>query len=62
MSCDNSKIISLPFLGKHNLNMEDLENCIVDMPHSVTYLNEAPLFDWCVVRCASKNGHQKTRA
>ena len=29
------------------------------MPNSVTYLNKTPIFDWCVIRCGSKNGHQK---
>ena len=25
---------------------------------SVTYLNQTPTFEWCVLRCGSKNGHQ----
>ena len=25
----------------------------------VTYLNQIPVFEWCAVRCRSKNGHQK---
>ena len=32
----------------------------VNMPNLVTYLNQTPLFEWCVVRCGSKNNHQKT--
>ena len=34
----------------------DLE---LHMPISVTYLNSTPMFEWCVVSCRSKNGHQK---
>ena len=30
----------------------------VHMPNSVTYLNWTPIFEWCVVRCGSNNGHQ----
>lgn len=26
-------------------------------PNSVTYLNWAPIHEWCVVKCASKEGH-----
>ena len=29
------------------------------MPNPVTYLNQIPIFEWCVFRCGSKNGHQK---
>jgi hypothetical protein len=29
-------------------------------PYSATYLNQTPIFEWRVVRCGSKNGHQKT--
>ena len=32
---------------------------MVDVPHLVTYPNWTPIFHWCVVRCGSKNGHQK---
>jgi hypothetical protein len=31
----------------------------VDGPNSVTYLSLTPIFEWSVVRCESKNGHQK---
>ena len=31
----------------------------VDWPNSATYLNLTPIFEWSVVRCESKNGHQK---
>ena len=26
--------------------------------HLVTYLNQRSIFEWCVVRCRSKNGHE----
>ena len=29
------------------------------MSNSVTYLNVVPMFEWCVVRCGSKNGDQR---
>ena len=28
-------------------------------PHSATFLSEYPIFQWCVVRCGSKDSHQK---
>ena len=28
-------------------------------PNSVSYYNWTPAFEWCLVRCGSKNGHQK---
>ena len=28
-------------------------------PNSVTHPNKTPIFEWCVVRCASKTIHQK---
>ena len=31
----------------------------VDVPNSVTSLYWTPIFEWYVVRCASKNGYQK---
>ena len=31
----------------------------VGMSYSVIHLNLTSLFEWCVVRCGSKNGHQK---
>ena len=31
----------------------------VDEPNLITYLNWTPIFEWCVVRCGSKNGYQK---
>ena len=32
---------------------------MVDDPYLVTFLNERPIFEWCVVSCGSKNEHQK---
>ena len=29
------------------------------MPILDTYLIQTPIFEWCVVRCGSKNEHQK---
>jgi hypothetical protein len=29
-----------------------------NVPNSTTYLNWTLIFEWCVVRCGSKNGHQ----
>jgi hypothetical protein len=34
-------------------------NTKVNDPTLVTYLNRTPIFEWCAVRCGSKNGHQK---
>ena len=31
----------------------------VDVPNSVTYLSQTPLFKWYVVRCGFKNEHNK---
>ena len=31
----------------------------VNRPNSLTYLNQTPIFERCVVRCGSKNGQQK---
>ena len=31
----------------------------VDVPNSVTYLNQMPIFEWYVVRCGFKNEHNK---
>jgi hypothetical protein len=31
----------------------------VRRPYSATFLSEYPIFQWCVVRCGSKDGHQK---
>jgi hypothetical protein len=31
----------------------------ISRPNSITYLNQTPLFEWCVIRCESKDGHQK---
>ena len=31
----------------------------VDEPNTVAYLNWTPIFEWCVVRCGSKNRCQK---
>ena len=28
------------------------------MPDSINCLNHTPMFEWCVIRCGSKNGHQ----
>ena len=28
-------------------------------PNSINYLKQTPIFEWCVLRCGSKNGHQK---
>ena len=33
--------------------------CKVRKSNLVTYLNQRPLFEWCVVRCGPRNGHQK---
>ena len=33
----------------------------VNVPNLVTYLDKTPIFDWCVIRCGSKNGHQKKK-
>jgi hypothetical protein len=30
----------------------------IDVPNLVTYLNQTPMFEWCVVRCISINGYQ----
>lgn len=27
--------------------------------NSVTYLNHEPMFEWCVIKCKFKNGHNK---
>lgn len=34
---------------------------IFDMskPRSITFLNQTPIFDWCAIRCKSKNGNWK---
>jgi hypothetical protein len=29
------------------------------VPKLVTYLNQTPIFEWCVVRFGSKNGYPK---
>ena len=29
------------------------------MSDSVIYLNQTPIFEWCVIRCGSKNKYQK---
>ena len=29
----------------------------VDIPKSVTHLNHTPIFEWYVIKCASKNGY-----
>lgn len=34
--------------------------CKVDVPSSNTTITWTPVFEWYVVRCRSKNGHQKT--
>ena len=31
----------------------------IDVPNSITYLNQTPIFEWYVVRCGTKNGYQK---
>ena len=31
----------------------------VSRPNLVTYLTQTPLFEWCALRCGSKNSHQK---
>ena len=31
----------------------------MNVPSLITYLKQTPIFEWCVVRCGSKNGHQK---
>ena len=31
----------------------------VSRPNLLTYLNRTPIFEWCMVRCGCKNGHQK---
>ena len=31
----------------------------VDMPKSNAIITSKPIFEWYVVRCGSKNGHQK---
>jgi hypothetical protein len=31
----------------------------ISRPNSITYLNQTPLFEWRVIRCESKDGHQK---
>ena len=31
----------------------------VDAPNLVTYLNQTPIFEWCVARFGSKNGYPK---
>ena len=28
-------------------------------PNLITYNNGTPVFEWCVVRCGSRNEHQK---
>ena len=33
----------------------------VDVPNSVTFLNQTPIFEWYVMWCGSKNGSKKTR-
>ena len=32
---------------------------MVDMPNSITYLDQTPIFEWYLVRCGSKNRYQK---
>ena len=34
-------------------------HCKVNGPNSVTYLDRTPICEWWVVRCRSKNAHQK---
>ena len=29
-------------------------------PYSVTFLDQKPVFEWCVIRCGSKNDNNKT--
>ena len=31
----------------------------IDLPNLVTYLNQTPIFEWCVARIGSKNGYPK---
>ena len=39
------------------MNLEDCDvPTNIDVPNSV---NQLPIFEWCVVRCGSKNGYQK---
>ena len=33
----------------------------VSWPSSVTYLTQTPIFEWCVVKFTSKNGHKKSK-
>ena len=38
---------------------DKLSNCKASGPNSVTYLCQTPIFEWCVVRCGSKNGPKR---
>ena len=40
--------------------MVNLKSPKVSRPTLVTYPYWTPIFEWCMVRCGSKNGHQKT--
>ena len=39
--------------------MKEVRYHLLDIPDSVTYLNQIPLFECCVVRCGSKNRYQE---
>ena len=42
--------------------MQSLEKaylCMVSGPNLVTYLNQTPILEWCLVRCGFKNRHHE---
>jgi hypothetical protein len=48
--------------GKHSRTVISLSlQCKVDVPNSITYLNQTPIFEWHVIRCDSNNISKKTR-
>ena len=49
-------------LKDFNVHIEDYTSNSrykVSRSNFVTHLNTTPMFEWCVIRCGSKNGHQK---
>ena len=57
--CNGSKNLHKLPQGVHGSNKCKVLSSKVEIPNSDTHLHRTPKFEWFVIWCGSKNGHQK---
>ena len=57
--CNGSENLQMLPQGIHGSKKRKVHSSKVEIPNSDTLLHRTPKFEWFVVWCGSKNGHQK---